>query len=159
MYSCMYDEILMLFRRAALQEWRRKLGAKATYNNLIKVFKQARYNTYADFVEDLVNNMPTDTEHSNRSTINQTPPPSLEPVFPSESEQFTESPSYAAAAEVKLVEEDYQLGTKVVNIIFEEHNNNVIINLPMMALALNYVLLRSYLLLSVYYTVKLMLHM
>ena len=49
-----------------------------------------------------------------------------------------ESPSYAAAAEVKLVEEDCQLGTKeVVNIIFEEHNNNVIINLPTMALALN----------------------
>ena len=133
MYSRMYDEILMLFRRAAFLEWRRKLGAKATYNNLIKVFKQAGYNTYADFVKGLVNNMQPDTEHSNRNAINQTPPPSLEPVFPSESVQFTESPLYAAAAEVELVEEDYQLGTKeVVNIIFEEHNNNVI-NLLMVA--------------------------
>ena len=49
-----------------------------------------------------------------------------------------ESPSCAAAAEVKLVKEDCQLGTKeVVNIIFEERNNNVVINLPTMALALN----------------------
>ena len=102
----------MLSRRAALQEWRRKLGAKATYNNLIKVFKQADYNYYADFIESLVHDMPTDTEHSNRNAINQTPPPPLIPVYPSESEQFTESPLYAAVAGVKLIDEDYEPGTK-----------------------------------------------
>ena len=110
----------MLFRREALQKWKQKLGPDATYNNIIKVFKQAGYETYAEFVEDLVKNVQTDTS---RNTINQTPPPPSEqpspqlPVFPSECKQFSESPLYAAAAGVKLLQEDYQLGTKeAVNI-------------------------------------------
>ena len=97
-----------------MQKWKQKLGTKATYNSLIKVFKQAGYETYAEFVESLVKNMQTDTEDSNRNAINQSPPPPLQPplpVFPSEFEQFSESP-YATAAGVKILQEDYQLGTK-----------------------------------------------
>jgi hypothetical protein len=101
-----------------LQKWKQNLGPDATYNNLIKVFKQAGYETFANFVEDLVKNVQTNNGNSNRSTISRTPPPPSEqplpqlPVFPSESEQFSESPSYAAAAGVKLLKEDYRLGTK-----------------------------------------------
>ena len=91
-------------------------GPNATYNNLIKVFEQAGHKDYAEIVKDLLmKDVQIDT---NRNTINQTPPPPSEqplpqlPVFPSESEQLLESSSYAAAARVKLVEEDYQLGTK-----------------------------------------------
>ena len=105
-----------------MQKWKQKLGTKATHNNLIKAFEQAGYETYAEFVKGLVKNMQTDT---NRNTIiNQTPPPPSEqplpqlPVFPAESKQFSESPSYAAAPRVKLQQEDYELGTKeAVNII------------------------------------------
>ena len=120
-YVLRYDEIpilvILFLRREALQKWKQKLGTKATYNNLIKVFEQAGYETYAEFVKGLVKNMQT--------IINQTPPPPSEqplpqlPVFPAESKQFSESPSYyAAAPRVKLLQEDYELGTKeAVNII------------------------------------------
>ena len=122
--------IIPLFRRKALEMWKQKHGSAATYNNLIKVFEQAGFKGYAEFVKGLLmKNVQADTGDSNR---NITPPPPSKkqpsPVFPSESEQFSESPSYAAAAEVKLLQEDYQLGTKeAVNIIFEEHNNNAIL--------------------------------
>ena len=93
-----------------MQKWKQKLGTKATYNNLIQVFKQAGYETYAEFVDDLVKDMQTDT---NRNTINQTPSeqplPQL-PVFPAESKQFSEKPLYAAATGAKLLQEDYQIG-------------------------------------------------
>ena len=104
-----------LYRREALEKWKQKFGSDATYNNLIKVFEQAGYKNYAEIVKDLVmKNVQTDT------AIDQTPPPLSEqllpqlPVFPSESEckQFSESPLYAAAPRVKLLEEDYPLGTK-----------------------------------------------
>ena len=95
-------------------KWRQKLGARATCNELINVFKQAGYETYAEFVKGLVKNIQIDTGDSNRNAINQTRPL---PVFPSESEQSSESPSYAAAAEAKLLQEDVRLGTKDV-IIF-----------------------------------------
>ena len=150
MYSCMYDEILMLFRRAALQKWKQKHGTEATYNNLIQVFKKAEYKDYAVFVKSLANDVQTETEHSNRNAINQTPPTPLKPVT-SVPEQFSKSRLYATVAGVKFVKEDYEPGTKeVVNII---HNNNVIISLPMMILA---ILLRSYLLLPLYYTIQLL---
>ena len=101
----------MLFRRDALQKWKQKLGAKATCSNLIEVFKQAGYENYAEFVEGLVKKVRTDTGNFSKNAIDQTPSPPLEQpllVFPSE---FSESPSYAAAAGAKLLQEDYQLGT------------------------------------------------
>jgi hypothetical protein len=95
-----------------LQLWKQKLGSGATYNNLIKAFEEASHKDYAENVKHLLKNVQTDTGNSSRNT---TPPlPSTErplPVFPS---QFLESPSYAAAAEVKLLQEDRQLGTKEV---------------------------------------------
>ena len=100
----------MLFRRAALQEWRQKLGTKATYKNLIEVFEQAGYKAYAEFVKDLVKNMQMDTGDSSRNANSQTPPPPSEqpsPVSPPDSEQFSE---YAAAGEVRLLHEDNRLG-------------------------------------------------
>ena len=98
-----------------MEKWKQKFGSGATYNNLVKVFEQAGYKSYAEVVKDLVmKNVQTDT------TIDQTPPPPSKQrfpqlqVFPSESEckQFSESPLYAAAPRVKLLEEDYPLGTK-----------------------------------------------
>ena len=80
------------------------------------MFKQAGSEMYAEIVKDLqIKNMQTDNGDSNKSTFNQTPPlqQSLSqiPDFPSQSEQSLESPSYATAAEVKLLQEDSQLGT------------------------------------------------
>lgn len=43
----------MIYRRAALQKWKQKLGSKATYNNLIHVFRSAGYQEYADTVYKL----------------------------------------------------------------------------------------------------------
>ena len=89
-----------------MQKWKQTLGSGATYNNLIKVFKQAGYENYAKIVKDLVmKNVQKDT------TIGQTPPPHSEqqlPVFP----EFKQPPSYATAAGAKVVKEDYELGTK-----------------------------------------------
>ena len=45
MICCFYS-----YRRAALQMWKQKLGSKATYDNLISVFKCAGYQGYADTV-------------------------------------------------------------------------------------------------------------
>ena len=119
MGSCM-NVSLHLYRRKALEIWKQKHGSAATYNNLIKVFEQAGYKNYAEIVQDLLNNVRTDTGDSSRNTINQTPPPPSEqpspqlPIFPSE---CLESSVYAAAGGVKLLKEDYKLGTKeAVNI-------------------------------------------
>ena len=133
-----------------MEKWKQKLGRDATYNNLIKVFEQAGSNYYAEIIKDLLmKNVQAKTGDSYR---NITPPPPLRErqslVFPSESEQFSESPSYVAAAGVKLLQEDYQLGNKdAVNIIFEEYNNNAIINLSacIILMALVLIKLSSYL--------------
>ena len=97
-----------------MEKWKQNLGPDATYDNLIKVFEQAGYKVYAEVVKDLLmKNVRTDNGDFNRNTFDQTPPLqeplSQLPVFPSQSEQFSESPSYAAASEVKLQQE---LGTK-----------------------------------------------
>ena len=127
MGSCM-NVPLHLYRRKALEMWKQKRGSAATYNNLIKVFERAGYKNYAEIVQDLLNNVRTDTEESNKNTINQTPPPPLEqpspqlPVFPSE---YLESSVYAAAGGVKLLKEDYKLGTtEAINIpyLFDSRN-------------------------------------
>jgi hypothetical protein len=94
-----------------LEKWKQKLGANATYNNLIKVFEKASYEDFAEIVKDLVmKNVQTNT---NRNTINQTesPHPPSEPQSPDSLERSSESPSYAAAAKVKLLHEDYEPGT------------------------------------------------
>ena len=99
-----------------MEKWKQKFGHDATYDNLIKVFEQAGSKYYAEIVKGLLmknSNVQVKTGDSN--WIITPPPPSkerLSPVFPSESEQFSESPSYAAAAGVKLLQEDYQLGNK-----------------------------------------------
>ena len=114
-HSCMMKFcIIPAFRREVLKTWKRKLGSGATYNDLIKAFQQAGYEGYAEVVKGLLmNDMRTNTGSSNRDT---TPPlPSTEqpsPVFPPESELFSESPKYAAAPVVKLQKHDYELGTK-----------------------------------------------
>ena len=94
--------------------WKQKRGSAATYNNLIKVFEKAGYKSYAENVKDLVINMRTDTGESNRNTINTSSPPSEQPspqlpIFPSE---CSESSLYAATGVVRLLEEDYKLGTQ-----------------------------------------------
>lgn len=48
MFNC-----VNLHRRAALEKWKQINGSDATYNNLIKVFKEAGYQAYADFVRNL----------------------------------------------------------------------------------------------------------
>ena len=113
----------IFYRREALEIWKQKHGSAATYNNLIKVFEQAGSKHYAEIVKDLLmKNVQVETGDSNR---NVTPPPLSKerpsPVFPSESEQFSQSPSYATAAGVKLPKdsEDCKLGTKkAVNILY-----------------------------------------
>ena len=100
-----------------MEKWKQNLGPNATYNNLIKVFEQAGYEMYAEIVKGLLmKSLQTDSEDFDRNTFNQTPPPlqqplSQLPVFPSQSEQSLESPSYASAAKVKLLQ-DSQPGTK-----------------------------------------------
>ena len=44
----------MLYRRAALQIWKRRLGSDATYQKLINVFESAGYRTYAEIVRNTV---------------------------------------------------------------------------------------------------------
>lgn len=43
----------LLIRRAALEKWKQKSGADATYNNLIRVFELAGYQGYAEIVRNL----------------------------------------------------------------------------------------------------------
>ena len=98
-----------------MEKWKQYRGRDATYNNLIEAFEQASHKDYAEFVKGLLNqikNVQRDTGNSNRDTT--PPPPSTEqslPVFPPESEQLSESPSYAAAPVVKLQQ---KLGTKEI---------------------------------------------
>lgn len=97
-----------------MEKWKQKLGSSATYNNLIGVFERAGYKSYADTVRDIMKNVQTDTDNSNRNTRNQTPDPEQPlaqlPVFPPEPEKIPEPPQYAIAAGVKLLQEDDQLG-------------------------------------------------
>ena len=45
----------MIFRRAALEKWKQKLGSKATYNNLISVFERSGYKEYTETVYKALN--------------------------------------------------------------------------------------------------------
>ena len=97
-----------------MEKWKQYRGRDATYNNLIKAFEQAGSKRYAEIVKGLLmKNVQTDTGDSNR---NITPPPPSKkrpsPVFPPESKQLSESPSYATAPVVKLQQ---KLGTKKIN--------------------------------------------
>ena len=42
------------YRRAALQMWKRNVGSKATYRELIDLFKQAGYQDYAKAVHEVL---------------------------------------------------------------------------------------------------------
>ena len=67
--------------------WKQKIGAKATYRNLIVVFEHAGYLGYASTVKNLVPNEPFDhgscfCEMSLTSHSPSPPPLPLRPVFP-----------------------------------------------------------------------------
>jgi hypothetical protein len=86
-----------------LEKWKQKLGANATYNNLIKVFEQAGHEDYAENVKDLLKNVQKDK-------INQTPPSPSEQQLP-QLLVYPEKVTYKYAHEVKVQHEVHKVGT------------------------------------------------
>ena len=82
--------------------WKQRHGSSATYNNLIKVYKQTGYN---DYVLCVVTNAPTDADNSS-GNVNHTSPPAAQ--LPS-SQSFS-SPQFATTFTVVPLKED-QRGT------------------------------------------------
>ena len=79
-----------------MQLWKQKQGSEATYRNLIKIFKHAGYEQYADVVRNLVSKCYDQTnkscdskDHQMQTFLPPSPPPSPQyPEFP-ESEFVT----------------------------------------------------------------------
>ena len=81
--------VKLSYRREALQKWKEKQGSEATYKKLIKIFKEAGYGLYADFVRNLVSMCSDQTHKSSDSEDHQT---SLPPPSPPRSPQLPEFP-------------------------------------------------------------------
>ena len=113
---CSYCIIFFFFRRAALRTWRQRHGSSATYNNLIKVFKQASYN---DLALSIKTNVPTDADNSS-GNLNHTPPPSAQ----FSSSQIFSSPQFAAISTVVPLKED-QRGNIILVCIVVHHSDFV----------------------------------
>ena len=82
LYMLCHALLLLLyhFRRAALQQWKQKLGSGATYNKLISVFERAGYKNYADEVRKIVSDDNSDSDSSgNEDSALALPQP---PTFP-----------------------------------------------------------------------------
>jgi hypothetical protein len=81
---------LIVFRRAALTLWKKKLGSSATYQALITAFERAGYRQYADEVEKLViqrQDSDTDDSSSDEDPFPLPQPqtyPNIEPPSPVE---------------------------------------------------------------------------
>ena len=48
----------MIFRRSALEKWKQKNGANATYGNLCAVFKRAGHEDLSDRVKEICPDIP-----------------------------------------------------------------------------------------------------
>jgi hypothetical protein len=48
-----YYNIIITYRRNALEKWKQYKGARATYRNLIAAFEKARHSDYAETVKQV----------------------------------------------------------------------------------------------------------
>ena len=98
-----------------MEKWKQKLGSKATYSNLIAVFRRAGYQEYADAVEKVILQSSVDkTENFTENEVFPTLPkcaslPELLqlPVFP-EPESISSSIIALPSATSVLIENESQ---------------------------------------------------
>ena len=88
-----------------MRTWRQRLGSKATYNNVIKVFERASYNALALSVRNLITNAPTDADNSS-GILSHTPPPPAQLL--SQSSVFSPPQVTATSTIMELQREDQQ---------------------------------------------------
>ena len=89
-----------------MQKWKEKLGSEATYKKLIKIFKHAGYELYADVVRSLVTTCSDQADKHNDSADQQIfVSPSSQPPSP----QFPEFPeSVTLTASTVQLEKHHQ---------------------------------------------------
>ena len=61
----------LLYRREALQKWKQKFGSKATYRNLISVFRRAGYEGYAEHVYKILGKLTDSVKIHYRQSVGE----------------------------------------------------------------------------------------